>query len=161
MSLNAEYKPKGDVENIVRSPNYIGKNGWKAIGGAVRELWKVGSCVVSSFETLSAYDEHESLYMNVRESADIHFINDLANGIVCVVFRLYGERYPKRRQSKYQSSIKCFRTWRNMDLSISIADTMIRETPRNFKQVLQPKSRWCRPCIHANGSNFKLISGML
>ncbi|GFT26884.1 hypothetical protein TNCV_3710402 [Trichonephila clavipes] len=42
---------------------------------------------------------------------------------------------------------------------ISIADTMIRETPRNFKQVLQPKSRWCRPCIHANGSNFKHLLG--
>ncbi|GFX95674.1 uncharacterized protein TNCV_4886001 [Trichonephila clavipes] len=38
VSPNAVYKLGGVVENIVRSQNYIGKHGRKAIGGAVREL---------------------------------------------------------------------------------------------------------------------------
>ncbi|GFX00424.1 uncharacterized protein TNCV_2090741 [Trichonephila clavipes] len=38
VSPNAVSKLGGVVENIVRSQNYIGKHGWKAIGDAVREL---------------------------------------------------------------------------------------------------------------------------
>ena len=38
VSPNAVYKFGGEVANIVRNHNYIGKHGRKAIGGAVREL---------------------------------------------------------------------------------------------------------------------------
>ncbi|GFY32446.1 uncharacterized protein TNCV_3559541 [Trichonephila clavipes] len=38
VSPNTVYKLGGVVENIVRSQNYIGNHGRKAIGGAVREL---------------------------------------------------------------------------------------------------------------------------
>ncbi|GFU87843.1 hypothetical protein TNCV_963991 [Trichonephila clavipes] len=47
---NAVYKLVGEVKNIVRSHNYIGKHGWKVIGGAVHEFTRSEN-VVSSFQT--------------------------------------------------------------------------------------------------------------
>ncbi|GFS93302.1 hypothetical protein TNCV_2697641 [Trichonephila clavipes] len=61
VSPNAMYKLGWEAENIVRSYNYIGKDGWKAIGGAVRELGRLEH-VVSSFQTWIVCDEHEFLY---------------------------------------------------------------------------------------------------
>ncbi|GFW72248.1 hypothetical protein TNCV_702851 [Trichonephila clavipes] len=58
---NAEYQLEEELESIVRNHNCIGKHGRKAIGDAAREL--VGSAhVVSSFQTLTACDDHESVY---------------------------------------------------------------------------------------------------
>ncbi|GFV94920.1 hypothetical protein TNCV_1029181 [Trichonephila clavipes] len=61
VSPNTIFKLGGEVKNILRNHSYIGKYGWKAIGGAVRELARSAS-VVSSFRTLITCDEHESLY---------------------------------------------------------------------------------------------------
>ncbi|GFW58528.1 hypothetical protein TNCV_718281 [Trichonephila clavipes] len=61
MSPNAVYKLGGKVQNIVRSHNYIVKHGRKAISGAVCELSR-SEHVVSSFQTWTSGDEHESLY---------------------------------------------------------------------------------------------------
>ncbi|GFX44504.1 hypothetical protein TNCV_4713301 [Trichonephila clavipes] len=41
-------------------------------------------------------------YMNA-ELADIHSIYNLANGNGCAAVRLYGERYPMKRQPNYQT----------------------------------------------------------
>ncbi|GFX49897.1 hypothetical protein TNCV_1031481 [Trichonephila clavipes] len=76
VSLNAVYKIGGEIENIVRSNNYLNKHGQKAIGGAVRHM-------------LSSQGQHKwflhfrrgKLAMNMNrytnaEMADIHFVDD-------------------------------------------------------------------------------------
>ncbi|GFW94379.1 hypothetical protein TNCV_1433141 [Trichonephila clavipes] len=50
-----------EVENIVRSHNYIGKHEWKAIGGTVRKFAR-STHVVSLYQIWTSCDEHESLY---------------------------------------------------------------------------------------------------
>ncbi|GFV65294.1 RNase H domain-containing protein [Trichonephila clavipes] len=58
---NAVRKLGREVENIVRSHTYIGKHRRNAVGGAVRELTRSAQ-VVSSLQTWTACDEHESFY---------------------------------------------------------------------------------------------------
>ncbi|GFX46219.1 uncharacterized protein TNCV_2298681 [Trichonephila clavipes] len=89
VSPNATYKLGWEVENIVRSHNYIKVHRRKAIGGAVREL-TMSKHVVSSFQTEMNMNRYTSTKL-----ADIHFIYDLANGNGCVAVRLYRERYPQ------------------------------------------------------------------
>ncbi|GFT10388.1 hypothetical protein TNCV_3736081 [Trichonephila clavipes] len=95
---NAVCKLETKVENIVDSHNYIGKHGWKAIGGTVRQL-SSSAHMVCSFQTGAACNEHESLPNG--EFADIHFNNGLANGNGRVAVRLSGERYPTRWQPNH------------------------------------------------------------
>ncbi|GFW72315.1 hypothetical protein TNCV_703521 [Trichonephila clavipes] len=61
VSLNVVYKLEGEVEDIVRIHNYMGKHERKAISGAERKL-PISAHVVSSFQTWTACDEHQSLY---------------------------------------------------------------------------------------------------
>ncbi|GFV27397.1 hypothetical protein TNCV_3795921 [Trichonephila clavipes] len=63
----------GEVEIIVRSYNYIGKHMRKAIGGAEREFERSAHVrVVSSFQTWTACDEHESLFERPASGYSLH-----------------------------------------------------------------------------------------
>ncbi|GFW01090.1 hypothetical protein TNCV_1763281 [Trichonephila clavipes] len=101
VSPKAVHKLGGEVGNIVRSHNYIGEHGQKAIGGAAREFER-SAHVVSSFQTWTACDGYEH-YTNA-ELMDIYFICALANGNERTAVRLHGGgRYLTRRQPTHQA----------------------------------------------------------
>ncbi|GFU77343.1 hypothetical protein TNCV_4358951 [Trichonephila clavipes] len=110
-------------------------------------------------------------YMNA-ELADIHFIYGLANGKGRVVVRLYGERYSKRWQPNHQTFARVHHKLEHESFRATIDDTPVNSeidlvarisnaadtisaTPGISEHVRQSMSRWCRACIHANGSCFK------
>ncbi|GFX54025.1 hypothetical protein TNCV_2336611 [Trichonephila clavipes] len=85
----------------MRSHNYIGDHGRKAIGGAVRKL-AASEHLVSSFQTWTACNEHESLY-DCRVGG-----NPLHLRPIYVEIRLYGERYPTRCQPNHQAITRVY-----------------------------------------------------
>ncbi|GFS58852.1 uncharacterized protein TNCV_4271401 [Trichonephila clavipes] len=109
VSLNAVYKLGGEVENVLRSHYYIGKDGWKDIGGAVHEL-------ASSEHGFPHFRQGQcSMNMNrytKTKFVDIHFIYDLANGNGRVAIRLHWGRYTTRRQLSHQTF-----AWVNQNLA--------------------------------------------
>ncbi|GFT09592.1 uncharacterized protein TNCV_4947681 [Trichonephila clavipes] len=61
VSPNSVYKLRGDVDSIDKNHVYIGKHRRNAISGAVRKLaWSAR--VASTFQTRTAFDDHDSLY---------------------------------------------------------------------------------------------------
>ncbi|GFW06308.1 transposable element Tcb2 transposase [Trichonephila clavipes] len=71
VSLNVVNKLGWEVETIVWSHNCTGKHGRKAIGGALPELAR-SAYVISSLQTETACDEHESLYERRVDGYPLH-----------------------------------------------------------------------------------------
>ncbi|GFU68636.1 hypothetical protein TNCV_4982421 [Trichonephila clavipes] len=87
-----------EVENIVKSHNYIGKHGRKTIGGIVRELAR-SARVVSSFHTRTACDE-QALYEHRVSGHLPHLPSSQRKWTGCC--SVVWERYPTRRQLSHQ-----------------------------------------------------------
>ncbi|GFV36522.1 hypothetical protein TNCV_2260411 [Trichonephila clavipes] len=101
MSPNAMSRLGGKVVNIVRSHNYIGKHGWKAIGDAVHEL--AGSeYMVFSFLTWTDCDDHEPLYESRIGGYPLH-LRPSQRKWSYIAVRFCEERHPTRWQPNHQT----------------------------------------------------------
>ncbi|GFX34059.1 hypothetical protein TNCV_912601 [Trichonephila clavipes] len=110
------YKLGGEVENIV-GHNYIGKHGWREIGGTVHELARL-ACVISTFQTWTACDEHAFLY---ECWVGVHPLPLRPNqqNWTCFCLVIY-EKISKRGSNRIiKRLLRCIRPWRNMNLSES------------------------------------------
>ena len=95
LSPNAVYILGWEVKNIVKSRNCIKKNGWKAIGDAVRELQRTKH-VVCLFQTRIVCNKNESLDEHQVGRNPLHLWPSQRKWFAAV--RLYGEKYSMRRQ---------------------------------------------------------------
>ena len=83
------------------------------IGDAVRELVR-SARKVSSFQTQTACDEHESF---ISDLADIHFIYGLTTEMNVLLFGFMKKDIERGCNRIMKSWLGCMRTWRNLDSS--------------------------------------------
>ncbi|GFW17757.1 hypothetical protein TNCV_1133571 [Trichonephila clavipes] len=144
------------------SHNQIGKHGWKSIGGAH---------MVSTFQTWTACDEHESLYEHRVGGYPFHLrlsqrkltcCCSIAWGKISKEVTIDSSNVRSGHQNLVEHGslrviIDDMPINSEMDLvaRISIAAATIRVTPGIFEHVRHSMSLRCRACIDANDSNFK------
>ena len=109
VSPNALYLLGWQIESIVIRYNYIRKHGRKAMHDVVREFTRL-LCVFSSFQMRNMNSN-----MNAKAELTFHPLHlRLSQRSGHTAARLYGERYPTKRQP---SQPGCFRIWKNVDPS--------------------------------------------
>ncbi|GFU75344.1 uncharacterized protein TNCV_3510291 [Trichonephila clavipes] len=101
LSSNVVFNLRGEIENIVKSQNFTGKHGRKAIGGAIRKLARSARVCFSRLR-------HRQHTININnysntELVDIHFIYRITNGNGDAAVRLNRKRYVARQQLNHQN----------------------------------------------------------